>query len=102
MHLGFGWHGIGYHRVIDRDGRVENARPDYWQGAHVYGHNEISLGVCLIGRHHFTGAQFDALEGVLRQWQSRHRSDSARVNACHDSLNDGVCRRLLWSPIELG
>ena len=72
MHLGFGWHGIGYHRVINRDGNVENARPDYWQGAHVYGHNEISLGVCLIGRQNFTEAQFDALETVLRQWQKIH------------------------------
>ena len=69
MHLGFGWHGIGYHRVINREGIVEAARPDYWQGAHVYGHNEISLGVCLIGRQHFSGAQFDALESVLKQWQ---------------------------------
>jgi len=44
-------------------------RPDYWQGAHVYGHNEISLGVCLIGCAEFTDEQFDALETVLKQWQ---------------------------------
>jgi len=69
MHLGFGWHGVGYHRVINRQGIIEHARPDYWQGAHVYGYNEISLGVCLIGRTHFTDAQFDALERQLREWQ---------------------------------
>ncbi len=72
MHLGFGWQGTGYHRVITRSGTVEMGRPDYWQGAHVYGHNEISLGVCLIGRHAFTDAQFDALEIILRQWQEQH------------------------------
>lgn len=72
MHLGFGWHGVGYHRVINRQGEIEMARPDYWQGAHVYGHNEISLGVCLIGRHEFTKAQFDALERQLRQWHSEY------------------------------
>ncbi|MFK7861435.1 MAG: N-acetylmuramoyl-L-alanine amidase [Granulosicoccus sp.] len=72
MHLGFGWHGIGYHRVINRDGLIEAARPDYWQGAHVYGHNEISLGVCLIGRHEFTVEQFDSLEAQLRQWQAEY------------------------------
>ena len=43
MHLGFGWNGIGYHRVICRDGRIEHGRPDYWIGAHVKGFNEISL-----------------------------------------------------------
>jgi len=68
MHLGFGWHGVGYHRVINRDGIVEQGRPDYWIGAHVYGHNEISLGVCLIGRTDFTDAQFLSLEEVLREW----------------------------------
>ncbi len=76
MHLGFGWHGVGYHRVIRRDGTVEQGRPDFWQGAHVYGHNEISLGVCLIGRHEFTAAQFDTLEAVLRQWQKNHSAAS--------------------------
>ena len=76
MHLGFGWHGVGYHRVIKRDGSVEQGRPDYWQGAHVYGHNEISLGVCMIGRHEFTAAQFDTLETVLRQWQKNHPAAS--------------------------
>lgn len=69
MHLGFGWHGIGYHRVINRDGEIESGRPDYWQGAHVYGHNDISLGVCMVGCDGFTLAQFDALESVLRQWR---------------------------------
>lgn len=72
MHLGFGWHGVGYHRVITRTGDVEMARPDYWQGAHVYGHNEISLGVCLIGRHTFTDAQFNALETILKQWLEQY------------------------------
>ena len=74
MHLGFGWHGVGYHRVINRDGLIEPGRPDYWIGAHVYGHNEISLGVCLIGRTEFTDAQFTALEKVLREWTVRHLS----------------------------
>lgn len=69
MHLGFGWHGIGYHRVVRRDGRIEPGRPDYWMGAHVLGQNESSLGVCLIGCDRFTLAQFDALEGVLRAWR---------------------------------
>ena len=62
MHLGFGWDGIGYHRIIKRDGIVEFGRPDYWVGAHVKGFNNISLGVCLIGRHIFTDVQMKALE----------------------------------------
>ena len=37
MHLGFGWDGIGYHKVILRSGKVENGRPEFWIGAHVKG-----------------------------------------------------------------
>jgi len=69
MHLGFGWNGIGYHRVICRDGCIQHGRPDYWEGAHVKGFNDVSLGVCLIGRDVFTDAQFEALEMVLRSWK---------------------------------
>ena len=72
MHLGFGWHGCGYHRVICRNGTIEQGRPDYWIGAHVYGHNEESLGVCLIGCDSFTTEQFDALEKVLGEWREKY------------------------------
>ena len=68
MHLGFGWDGIGYHKLICRSGKIENGRPEYWIGAHVKGQNEISLGVCLIGRNSFTDEQFVSLEKVLRSW----------------------------------
>ena len=69
MHLNFGWDGIGYHKVINRSGKIENGRPEYWVGAHVKGKNNISLGVCLIGRHNFTMRQFISLERVLRKWK---------------------------------
>ena len=72
MHLGFGWNGIGYHGVITRDGSHKNGRPEYWVGAHVYGHNDASLGVCLIGRSDFTPPQMQALEALLRDWKSRY------------------------------
>ena len=44
-----GWSDIGYHRVIKRDGTVENGRPLGQQGSHVAGYNDESLGVCLVG-----------------------------------------------------
>ena len=70
MHLGFGWDGIGYHKLICRSGKIENGRPEYWIGAHVRGKNKISLGVCLIGRDNFTNEQFVSLEKVLRSWKN--------------------------------
>ena len=91
MHLGFGWHGVGYHRVINRTGVIEQGRPDYWIGAHVYGHNEISLGVCLIGRTEFTDLQYDSLESVLREWKAKH--PAAEVVGHRDfEYTDKTCR----------
>ena len=58
---------VGYHKIIRRSGKIENGRPEYWIGAHVKGKNHISLGVCLIGRDHFTNEQFSSLENVLRK-----------------------------------
>ena len=69
MHLKFGWDGIGYHKIINRSGKVENGRPEYWIGAHVKGKNDISLGVCLIGTDNFTKNQFKSLERVLKKWK---------------------------------
>ena len=72
MHLGFGWDGIGYHKVIKRNGLIENGRPEFWIGAHVKGKNDVSLGVCLIGRNKFTEKQFFSLENVLRSWRKSY------------------------------
>lgn len=69
MHIDFGWEGIGYHKVIKRSGKIENGRPEYWVGAHVKGQNKTSLGVCLIGRNHFTKRQFNSLEKILKKWK---------------------------------
>ena len=68
MHLDFGWDGIGYHKIINRSGKIENGRPEYWIGAHVKSKNDISLGVCLIGRNKFTKKQFMSLKKILRTW----------------------------------
>tara|TARA_A100001015_G_C14989991_1_gene713422 strand:- start:1516 stop:1920 length:405 start_codon:yes stop_codon:yes gene_type:complete len=72
MHLSFGWDGIGYHKVINRNGIIENGRPEYWVGAHVKGINDSSLGVCLIGRDSFTDKQFNSLYKVLKNWKQHY------------------------------
>ncbi len=69
MHLGFGWNGIGYHKIILRCGEIENGRPEYWIGAHVKGKNDVSLGVCLIGKDQFTKEQFISLKKILSKWK---------------------------------
>lgn len=74
MHLGFGWEGIGYHKVILRDGVIENGRPLFWIGAHTYGINQESLGICLIGKKFFEKKQFLSLKTLLIDWQKKYPS----------------------------
>ena len=90
MHLGFGWHGVGYHRIICRDGSVQNGRPDFWIGAHVKGFNEVSLGVCLIGRNNFTSAQFNSLENLLREWKNDYPA-AVICGHCDFDYTDKTC-----------
>ena len=71
-HIQRGWSGIGYHKVIRRDGTIEDGRPEYWPGAHVFGHNIDSLGVCLIGKDEYTPDQLDSLDRVLTRWKDKH------------------------------
>ena len=85
MHLSFGWHGIGYHKVIKRDGLIENGRPEYWIGAHAYGYNYKSLGVCLIGKKRFTEPQFKSLFTILKKWKLRY--PSAKIIGHKDTHN---------------
>ena len=62
-----GWSGIGYHIVLDRDGKIGNGRPLGTVGAHVKGHNKNSIGVVLIGGH--GGAADDQFEDNFTQKQ---------------------------------
>lgn len=43
------WADIGYHYVIRLDGTIEKGRPEWRAGAHCYGHNAHSIGICYVG-----------------------------------------------------
>jgi len=66
------WADIAYHFAVDRAGRVWQARPLAYQGAHVKGHNEHNLGIVLLGNFEVqspAAAQLTALSlfvGFLR------------------------------------
>lgn len=77
---GRGWIDIGYNYVIRRDGKLEPGRDldgdgDVLEevGAHAYGHNGDSIGVCLVGgkgkdgkpEFNFTRKQMDTLDMVV-------------------------------------
>lgn len=43
------WAGIAYHFYVDKDGEIFIGRPLDTIGAHTYGHNSNSVGVCFEG-----------------------------------------------------
>lgn len=78
-----GWEGIGYHFVIgnglpypgssylpELDGMIEIGRNLEEIGAHVKGHNENTIGICLIGDEHFSMSQLNHLSKLLRRLMS--------------------------------
>lgn len=99
MHLDFGWDGIGYHKVICRSGKIENGRPEYWKGAHVKGKNDLSLGVCLIGRDKFTKKQYSSLQKILRKWKLLY-PNAKIIGHCDTEETQKTCPNfdvLTWS-----
>jgi N-acetylmuramoyl-L-alanine amidase len=77
-----GWNDIGYHFVIDRDGKVAKGRDVSVAGAHVPKRNANSIGVCLVGGHgssptdkfdkNFTPEQDAALRELIEDLQGLH------------------------------
>lgn len=77
-----GWSDIGYHFLIDTDGTVAPGRPLERSGAHTKGHNNDSIGICLIGGHgasatdrfrdHFSMAQNKALRDLIDELRAEY------------------------------
>lgn len=88
-HLARGWSGIGYHRVILEDGKVENGRPLYWMGAHVRDYNRKSWGICLIGDGVYTFEQWDALRKLI--FKLLERAPQAKVVGHCDLDSSKTC-----------
>lgn len=94
MHKNQGWRDIGYHYVIRRNGTVEKGRADTVMGAHVAGHNDGSLGICLVGgvkpdltaETNFTVAQYDSLKQLLLTLAAKY--PKARVCGHRDLSSD--------------
>jgi N-acetyl-anhydromuramyl-L-alanine amidase AmpD len=80
-HKNKGWTDVGYHYLIDRDGTVAQARAEHVVGSHVAGHNQGSIGICLIGGHgsnendpfekNYTAAQDKALRDLIENISAR-------------------------------
>ncbi|GHD63799.1 N-acetylmuramoyl-L-alanine amidase [Jeongeupia chitinilytica] len=90
---------LGYHHVIDCDGRQETGRAHSEIGAHVAGHNANSVGVCMVGTDKFTQRQWEALHSQVRSLQARY--PAARIvghrDLSPDKNGDGTIQPSEWT-----
>jgi hypothetical protein len=84
---------IGYHYIVDPQGRVWEGRPLKWQGAHVADRNDNNLGVMLLGdftKQTPTNAQVNAMDAFVAQQMQRYRIPVSRVYT-HRELGKSTC-----------
>ena len=81
-HRGKGWGDIGYHYVVDPAGRVWEARPLIYQGAHVKDHNVSNIGVVALGNFDEqtpSGLQREALRRLVNRLMRTYNIPPERV-----------------------
>ena len=98
MHKERGWSMIGYHFVIEIDGKIVDGRPLERIGAHVQGSNAKSIGICMIGTKMYTLAQWVALGGLVGRLHADY--PGARIQGHRDFSpdldGDGIIERNEW------
>lgn len=93
---------IGYHYVIDLDGRIESGRRLREVGAHVAGHNARSAGICLIGgaeaQGRYTPRQWASLRGLVQALlnQVPHARVVGHRDLSPDKNGDGRITSVDW------
>jgi N-acetyl-anhydromuramyl-L-alanine amidase AmpD len=88
-----GWHDIGYHYVIEGDGRVMPGRSEDTVGAHVGGFNDHSIGICVAGHgdfEPFRPLQLAALIRLLAHLCEQHRLSGIRVMGHREASQHGA------------
>jgi len=73
-HRARGWRGVGYHYVIEPDGRLRLGRREDEMGAHAAGRNQDTIGICVAvdARDGIPSASWDQLVTLTRDLMRRH------------------------------
>lgn len=94
LHLSKGWAGIGYHKVILPDGRVEDGRPQEMVGAHALGVNRHSVGIVVVGnfeQRRPTEQQLHSLLQLTQQLMDAYHIPPQRVVPHRDATEGTSC-----------
>ena len=95
-----GWSDIGYHAYITTDGKINFCRPLTRTGAHVKGHNDDNIGICLEGGlnndtgkpdNTFSSHQMLALKGLVKSLQDAYWINNSNVKGHRDWGANKAC-----------
>jgi len=92
-HRNNGWADIGYHYIIDPEGRIWEGRPISLQGAHVKEHNPHNLGILVLGnfeRQQPTPQAMHALDRFVAAQMRQYGIPLSRV-LTHQELAPTAC-----------
>ena len=93
---GRGWKDIGYHFLIDAEGRIFQGRPEGAIGAHTRGENSGNIGIAFLGNHHppknhaVTAAQKESLKRLGKWLIEQYGIDVAAYKG-HRDYNPTHC-----------
>lgn len=65
MHMALGWRDVGYHFVINNEGKTFAGRPIDQIGSHVKGDNDYSIGVVMTGNQDLTVPSPEQINSTL-------------------------------------
>ncbi|MBJ7553134.1 N-acetylmuramoyl-L-alanine amidase [Marinomonas spartinae] len=80
---------IGYHYVIELDGTIQRGRPLEEVGAHTYGKNPKSIGICLIGMDKFALVQWQQLLNLIQSLDDKLATSLAVYG--HNQFSPKTC-----------
>ena len=90
-HKGRGWCKIGYHFFIRKDGTIYRGREENAVGAHAYGYNSISIGICAEGNYdveQMPEAQKNAIIELVTYLKNKYGITEVKK---HKDLNNTRC-----------
>ena len=106
-----GWRTIGYHYVVhnpypkwqfyaefrprfEYDGLLAIGRDISQPGAHAKGHNDDSIGICMVGDRVFTSAQFRSLQKLLKTLMRQYGVTTENILGHYELNSDKTCPNL--------
>ena len=78
-----GWSDLGYHYLVDRDGKIYAGSPENRIGAHVLNQNTGNLGISMIGAFNIeqvSQAQKQAVASLMRHLGQKYNIEINRTN----------------------